>query len=159
MTIFANFARDISKKFTTMTTLSRRALTDGERTLAQSVFGEALVLDSIRICSSPLILKGYAMSPNGSIYFNPQDLADDFSLLSLPTQAWLVHELVHVWQIQQGIKVVRHALFDRRYRYALEEGKIFFQYGIEQQAQIVQDYFLKREKGEACEDLKACLPF
>ena len=71
----------------------------------------------------------------------------------------MIHEFVHVWQIQQGVKMVRHALFDRRYRYALKEGKAFFQYGIEQQAKIVEDYFLKREKGEACEDLKACLPF
>lgn len=71
----------------------------------------------------------------------------------------LVCQLIHVWQIQQGVKVVRQALFDRRYRYALKEGKAFFQYGLEQQAKMVEDYFLKREKGEACSDLKACLPF
>lgn len=159
MKTFADYVRSISEKFTSFATSSSRELTDGERALAQSVFGDALELDGIRICSSPLILKGYAMSPNGFIYFNPKDLADDFSRLSLQTQAWLIHELVHVWQIQQGIQVVRHALFDRRYRYALEEGKAFFQYGLEQQAKMVEDYFLKRERGEACSDLKACLPF
>ncbi|GAC1377645.1 MAG: hypothetical protein NVS3B3_01620 [Aquirhabdus sp.] len=159
MKALADITREISKKFSSLATLSSRALTEGERALAKSVFGDALKLDSIRICSSPLILKGYAMSPNGSVYFNPKDLSDDFSKLSLPTQSWLIHEFVHVWQMQQGIKVVRHALFDRRYRYILEEGKAFFQYGLEQQAKMVEDYFLKRERGEACSDLKACLPF
>jgi hypothetical protein len=159
MNLLANLARDISDKCTSLVVSSSRVLTAGERALAQSVFGNALELDSIRICSSPLILKNYAMSPNGSIYFNHKDLAADFSVLSLPTQSWLIHELVHVWQIQQGVKVVRHALFDRRYRYALVEGKAFFQYGLEQQAKMVEDYFMKREKGEACSDLKACIPF
>ncbi len=159
MKLLTKITRDMSLKLTSFAISSSRVLTNGERALAQSVFGDALILDSIRICSSPLILKGYAMSPNGSIYFNPKDLAADFSKLSLITQSWVIHELVHVWQIQQGVKVVRHALFDRRYRYALEEGKAFFQYGLEQQAKMVEDYFLKREKGEACSDLKACLPF
>jgi hypothetical protein len=159
MNLLADFARHIAKKISSLTTSSSRNLTFGEHALAQSVFGDALMLDSIRICSSPLILKNYAMCPNGSIYFNSKDLVSDFSQLSLPIQAWLIHELVHVWQIQQGMKVVRHALFDRRYRYALEEGKSFFQYGLEQQAQMVEDYFLKRERGEACRNMKERLPF
>jgi len=154
-----DFANDFFRKLTSLATSSSRVLTEGERALAKSIFGDELILETIRVCSSPLILKGYAMSPNGSIYFNQNDLSDDFSKLSLPTQSWLIHELVHVWQIQQGVKVVRHALFDRRYRYALKEGKAFFQYGLEQQAKMVEDYFLKRERGEACSDLKACLPF
>lgn len=159
MNALANFTRNISRKITSLATSSSRVLTDGERALAQSVFGDALALDSILICSSPWILKNYAMSPNGSIYFNPKNFYNDFSVLSLESQSWLIHELVHVWQIQHGISVVRHALFDRRYRYVLKEGKAFFQYGLEQQAKMVEDYFLKREKGEACSDLKACLPF
>ncbi len=159
MKTLVDIAKFLSRDITSFATLTSRALTDGERALAKSVFGDVLKLDSIQICSSPLILKGYAMSPNGSIYFNPKDLSADFSQLSLETQSWLIHELVHVWQIQQGVKVVLHALFDRRYRYALKEGKAFFQYGLEQQAKMVEDYFLKREKGEACSDLKACLPF
>ncbi len=94
MKLLTSFANDLSQKLTSLATSSSRILTDGERALAKSVFGDALVLDSIRICSSPLILKGYAMSPNGSIYFNPNDLSADFSKLSLPTQSWLIHELV-----------------------------------------------------------------
>jgi len=140
-------------------TLQRRVLTVGERALARSVFGDALGLDRVRLCSSRLILKNYAMSPNGSVYFNPNDFVADFSLTSLNTQAWLIHELTHVWQVQLGIAVFRRALVDRRYRYVLVAGKTFFQYGVEQQAQMVQDCFLMRARGEECEALKAVLPF
>ncbi len=136
-----------------------RTLTVGEAALARSVFGENLDLATIRLCSSRLILKNYAMSPNGSVYFHPEDLVDDFSVLSLELQSWLIHELTHVWQVQQGMKVVRRALLNRRYRYVLKEGKAFLQYGIEQQAQMVQDWFLRNARNEPCADLKACLPF
>ncbi len=136
-----------------------RLLTQGERTLAVYVFGDSLDIDNIHLCSSRLIIKNYAMSPNGSVYFHPDDLVDDFSVLSLELQSWLVHELTHVWQVQQGMKVVRRALLNRRYRYILKDGKTFLQYGIEQQAQMVQDWFLKSARNEPCADLKACLPF
>lgn len=136
-----------------------RTLTVGECALARSVFGESLDLTTIRLCSSRLILKNYAMSPNGSVYFHPDDLVDDFSLLSLELQSWLIHELTHVWQVQRGMKVVRRALLNRRYRYVLKDGKTFLQYGIEQQAQMVQDWFLRNARNEPCADLKACLPF
>lgn len=94
MKTLADITKFLSRDLTSLITVSSRVLTEGERVLAKSVFGEALKLDSIRICSSPLILKGYAMSPNGSIYFNPKDLSADFSQLSLETQSWLIHELV-----------------------------------------------------------------
>lgn len=154
-----NLYQRIHVRFTSLIIASSRKLTAGECFLAQSIFGEALDLASVRLCSSRFIMNNYALSPNGSVYFNPKNLSDDFSQCSLDSQSWLIHELVHVWQIQTGMKIVRRALLDRRYRYVLQEGKSFFQYGIEQQAQMVQDYFLKRERGEECRDLQACLPF
>lgn len=55
--------------------------------------------------------------------------------------------------------MVRRALFNRRYRYVLKEGKSFFAYGIEQQAKMVEDYFLKQQKGQDCTQLIDCIPF
>lgn len=136
-----------------------RPLSVPERHLAQSIFAEHLALDSIRICASQWIWRGYAISPNGHVYFHPDDYCADFAQQSLSRQAWLMHELTHVWQVQQGIKVVRRAMFDRRYDYVLEAGRAFLSYGVEQQAQMVQDYFLKRARGESCEALASCLPF
>lgn len=136
-----------------------RHLTEGERKLASQIFGDALILDEVKVIAHRLVLKHYAISPNGSIYFHPHDYRADFSLECLTLQAWLIHELTHVWQLQQGIAVVKEALFDRRYRYILQAGKCFWNYGIEQQAQMVQDYFLLSQRGQYCEELKQCIPF
>nr|WP_317199658.1 type IV secretion protein Rhs [uncultured Psychrobacter sp.] len=136
-----------------------RYLTSGEKALARSVFGDSLNLDAVELKTAWWVLKNYAVSPNGNIYFNPLDWIEDFSHTTLGKQSWLIHELTHVWQLQQGIKVVRGALLDRRYQYILKTGKSFFKYGIEQQARMVQDYFLRRERGQNCQDLQACIPF
>lgn len=137
----------------------RRYLVDGEKKLAETVFGSYLHLHTIEIVAHRWILNQYAMSPNGNIYFNPKQYCDDFSKQSLAMQAWFIHELVHVWQLQQGMAVIRKAIFDRRYHYVLTTGKSFFQYGIEQQAQMVQDYFIKFQRGEDCQTLQQCIPF
>lgn len=136
-----------------------RPLTMGERALAHSVFGDSLALDDIRLKTTWWVLKNYAVSPNGSIYFHPDDWIVDFSTQPLLTQSWLIHELTHVWQYQHGIKVVRGALRSRRYGYDLLPNKPFTAYGIEQQARMVQDYFVKSHRREDCRALQACIPF
>ena len=136
-----------------------RHLTAAEIDLAYSIFGTHLELSSIRLLASRWVLRGYAISPNGHVYFHPDDWREDFAQADLNIQSWLIHELVHVWQVQQGMAVVRRALLDRRYRYNLVQGKSFLSYGIEQQAQIVQDYFVRRAKGQDCTAWEGCLPF
>ena len=113
----------------------------------------------IKIIAHRMVLKNYGISPNGHVYFNEHDWCADFSQQSLGTQSWLIHELTHVWQIQQGIKVVRKAIFDRQYQYVLEQGKLFLSYGIEQQAQMVQDYFVRHAQGKQCDAYEHCIPF
>lgn len=137
----------------------QRELTDGEKSLVQSIFGEQINLDQPKIFASFWVMKGYAISPNGNIYFNPHDYLLDFSQARLGKQAWFIHEMTHVWQVQQGMKIIRRALFDRRYHYLLQAGKDFLSYGVEQQAQMVQDYFTQRELGQDCSALQQCLPF
>ncbi len=56
-----------------------RPLTQGEQLMAYSVFGDTLMLDDIRLKTAWWVLKGYAVSPNGTIYFNQQDWIADFS--------------------------------------------------------------------------------
>lgn len=134
-----------------------RALTIGEQQLARSVFGDAIQLEQVRLKTACWVIKGYAVSPNGHIYFHTQDFCADFSVQSLQIRAWLIHELTHVWQVQQGKQVFWRALFNRRYRYRL--GKRFEQYGIEQQARMVEEYYIRREMGKNCDAWRACLPF
>lgn len=139
--------------------LKKRYLTHGEKALAQSVFGEALYLDKIEIIAHRMVLKDYAISPNGNVYFHQKDWCEDFSKRNINEQSWLIHELTHVWQLQQGISVIRKALFDRRYAYILKAGKLFSQYGVEQQAQMVQDYFIQVKLGKNCDAFRECIPF
>lgn len=136
-----------------------RHLTLGERQIALSIFGDNLKLDSITLNTAWWVLKNYAVSPNGHIYFNQADFKPDFSHESLSLRAWLVHELTHVWQVQQGIGVFRKALFDRRYSYALQMGKPFLAYGVEQQARMVEDMYKQRECGQCNDALVALIPF
>ncbi len=136
-----------------------RSLTVDERTLAYSVFGDSLATHEIQLKTAWWVLKNYAVSPNGNIYFNQANWIDDFSTAALGKQSWLIHELTHIWQLQHGLKVVRGALINRRYSYVLQAGKPFFAYGIEQQARIVQDYFVRRHLGHDCQAFEDCIPF
>lgn len=136
-----------------------RLLTVGEIDLAYSVFGDSLNTSEIQLKTAWWVLKNYAVSPNGNIYFNSADWITDFSVASLGKKSWLIHELTHVWQLQRGLKVVRGALINRRYSYVLQAGKPFLNYGIEQQARMVQDYFVHRYLGQDCQAFEACIPF
>ena len=136
-----------------------RHLNDAEIALARTVFGEHIYLDNVQLKTAWWVLKNYAVSPNGNIYFHRDNWITDFTKVSLSKQGWLIHELTHVWQLQQGLKVVRGALINRRYGYELVIGKPFFDYGIEQQARMVQDYFIRRQRGQDCQKLMACIPF
>lgn len=136
-----------------------RPLTTGEIAIAKSVFGESLELGTVRLKTAWWVLKGYAVSPNGHIYFHPDDWSWDFSQDSLGKRAWLIHELTHVWQVQQGMAVVRRAIFNRKYRYTFKKGKSFFNYGIEQQAKMVEDFYVQRELGKDCTAWQECVPF
>lgn len=140
-------------------TKQKRALTQSERELAYFVFKDTLCTDTIELQTAWWVLKGYAVSPNGNIYFHKDDFCADFAVQPLHIRAWFVHELVHVWQVQQGMAVLRRAFFDRRYRYVLIEGKPFWRYGIEQQAKIVEDWYVRTQTNQECSLWQACIPF
>lgn len=146
-------------RFNAYFVVRQRHLTRHEVKLVRSVFANDIVLDQVRIVAHKAILKNYACSPNGNIYININQWQEDFSHTDIYCQSWFIHELVHVWQRQQGMPVVRHALFDRRYRYQLSKQKCFLDYGVEQQAQMVQDYFLSCCLGQPNIALAQCIPF
>lgn len=127
-----------------------RPLSPTEKKLARSVFGEVLYLDAIRIDTKAHI----SCQKHGIAYVS-----------YFTINAWgglrpeiLVHELVHVWQYQKlGGAYIPMALRAQQskegYNYGgLEElkaskarnGKITA-FNLEQQAEIIADYFLIRE--------------
>jgi hypothetical protein len=76
-------------------------------------------------------------------------------------RAHFVHELTHVWQYQNGRNLILTRPPLARYRYTLKPGKAFTRYGIEQQACIVADAYVARERGDAgaLAPYAAVLPF
>lgn len=106
------------------------------------------------------------MAPDGHLWFHPDSnlFCDDFCDRDLSLQGLFIHELVHVWQHQQGIflPLARHPFC--RYDYRLKPGVSFEKYGIEQQAEIVRHLFLLRNgksvKGApSLAELEAVSPF
>ena len=154
-----------------MTWLTRtppRGLTIGEEAAAWQVFGDAIDYDSVHIWArgfTPFQPRRTAVTPLGAIHFRPEDHLPDFSTC-WSDMAWLVHELVHVWQHQTGQWVIPRGLWERRYAYgALDPARPYRRYGIEQQAAIVEDWFRLtqgqppyRGSGSAAE-YQAVIPF
>ena len=127
--------------------MNGRSLTGAERALAETVFGNAIAYDRVRLSNRKwwwFQPRSIAMAPRGNIHFHPKgDLyCDDFCARDITDQGLFIHEMTHVWQHQQGIflPLARHPFC--RYDYAIKPGWSLKRYGIEQQAEIVRHYFM-----------------
>lgn len=135
-----------------------RLLTEGEKQLVRSVFGNAIKdLDKVEIRNRKFIFfqpRGTTMTPKGNIY-PAKNLrhVTDFSQGESYLQDHLIHEMTHVWQHQNGMNVLMRGLVSAiaKYDYVLEPGKPFERYPMEQQATIVEDY-LKSLQGKTQTD-------
>ena len=146
-----------------------RPLTEAERNLTASVFGDAIDYDAVRIHHRkwwPFQPRRVTMAPDGHIWLHPKSglWCDDFCARPLHAQGLFIHEMTHVWQHQKGIwlPLARHPFC--RYSYSLKPGWPLKRYGIEQQAEIVRHAFLLREGAKVpgappLEQYRSLLPF
>ncbi|ARJ41640.1 type IV secretion protein Rhs [Pantoea alhagi] len=129
---------------------SLRLMTPGEINMAKTIFGNAIIYSRVWIHYDSyfpfgLQSQNVAMAPNGEIYMRDYLYAHDFSAISdIGKQHTFIHELTHVWQYQKGMWVRTRGLFSwaASYHYDFNENKYLHDYTMEQQAQIVADYFL-----------------
>jgi len=128
-----------------------RLLTPGEMTLTRSIFGDAIDTGRVTIKRRkwfPLQPRRVTMAPRGHIHFHPQSSAycEDFAAAPLQRQALFIHEMTHVWQSQTrgSWYLVLHRHPWCRYDYAIKPGWQLEDYGIEQQAMIIQHAFMLR---------------
>lgn len=128
-----------------------RPLTEAERALARSIFGDALDCDGVTIRRRrwfPFQPGNTLMAPTGHLWVPPHSdhWSEDYGKERLGLQALFLHELTHVWQSQRRGKyylpLMRHPFC--RYDYAIRAGRRFELYGLEQQAEIVRHVFLLR---------------
>ncbi len=138
--------------------MSKRLLTAGEIALARTVFGDAIDYAAVRLHDRrilpPLIQHRHqAVAHADNISFPRSAYSDDFSLeADSKKQSVFIHELTHVWQHQNGVvsttkeairETLRHKFnYAKCYFYDLKPGKDLTHYNFEQQAAMVQDYFL-----------------
>jgi hypothetical protein len=149
--------------------MTSRALTPAEAALCLSVFGQAIDYGQVTIFNRKWWLfqsRRVTMAPDGNLWFHPKNdlFCNDFCRSPRNVQALFIHEMVHVWQHQQGVflPLARHPF--SRYDYELQPGKTFTEYGIEQQAEIVSHYFLLKtgarlKNGYGIADYLGLLPF
>jgi hypothetical protein len=138
---------------TRMKPLSLRRLTAGERALAAEVFGDGLDAGRVRLLALPLWSRAFVAGPRLMVW--PAKAArTDFASAATPlrTQAVFVHELTHVWQAQNGVRLILAKLKagDRpaSYAYDLAGDPDFTALNIEQQAMVVEHAFLA-ERGQS----------
>lgn len=137
-----------------------RDLSNAERALARRVFGDSLPFDRIRVTS----LKGFGNHPfvmpttEGAILINmgPEafdDLAGDVDSADGKPGQTFIHELVHVWQIEHdpfvtgwvtsGVLTQLKVFGTKPYNYDYpnSSGRRWRQFGIEQQAELVEEWY------------------
>ena len=124
-----------------------RSLTHGEAVMVNQLFSFAIDLSSVKIHEHKYAIfqsPNFVMTPNGEIYFPTAPLNPDFAIAPVEDIRVFMHEMVHVWQHQMGMWVKTRGLFSWyvNYKYELQNGKLLSNYGMEQQAGIISDYYL-----------------
>lgn len=124
--------------------INRRPLTENERILLESMYGESVHYGAIRIKHGGLPMIIYPGLTIGNTITFPRHWEAD----TAKRQALLVHEGCHVWQYQNfGPGYIPRALFEtlterNAYSVNFDEAKSFSDYDIEEQCEIVAEYFL-----------------
>lgn len=145
--------------------MAKRRLTAGEIALAQTLFGDSIDYDAVRLHNRRLLPFGIqekhqAMAYRSHTSFPRNAYSDDFSKeTDAQKQSVFIHELVHVWQHQNRVlstpreaarETLKHKFhYQQSYHYTLARNSDLTTYGFEQQAAIVQDYFLLTRHGIA----------
>jgi hypothetical protein len=141
-----------------------RTMTDDEKKIAKNVFGEKFNTDIVRIYERPHIITFFITLMKGGIFkaasfeniiffglpsfINEKmlEMIEKYKPPHVPSyngiadRPLLVHELTHIAQYQFKIPDNRQ---EKSYEYKLKDGKKFDDYGFEQQAEIVKDFYIR----------------
>ncbi|MCC7247854.1 MAG: DUF4157 domain-containing protein [Lysobacter sp.] len=169
MTTIAPFYSHTSTIGEKVRTVTNRSMTEWEIRQAKRVFGSALDYAAVTIADGSISAKvasagGYARTIRNVI---------NFPTGSSRSMSFMIHELTHVWQYQKtGISYIAKALWAQMtegYSYADDgktpedslkdartAGKTLYSYNLEQQGDILSDYYRRLQKGE---DTTAWDPF
>ena len=132
--------------------LKLRSLTPAEHDLARDLFGDGLSTARLKILCNPLWSRAFVAGPH-LISWPASRFEACFAAASLATRALLVHELVHVWQAQNGVNLILGKLRagdgPAAYLYELNDQTRFEALNIEQQAMVVEHAYRLSQGGAA----------
>lgn len=138
--------------------MTSRPLTEGEIKLAKSVFGDAINYKKVRLTDGhwPVVQKkNFAWAMCNTLYMYKY-YEPDFSKAGPHRRGLFIHEMAHVWQWQNKslkpvIGTIKQKLKQkfnyRAYPFVLDEKKDLMSYGVEQQAAMIQEYYLNKRAG------------
>jgi hypothetical protein len=138
--------------------MSERALTAGEIDLAKRIFKDSIDYSTVKIHNEKYVFfqpDESGMTPNGEIYVSGSETYKNDYAIEIPRlRGFFIHEMVHVWQYQLNILSLVGAATNERilnvfdyakaHKYELAPMKDLLKYRIEQQAQIIEDYYLQQ---------------
>ncbi|WP_444900381.1 hypothetical protein ACJJIX_20765 [Microbulbifer sp. VAAC004] len=137
-----------------------RKLTEGEVSLAKTVFGDEIDMTKVRITNRnfPFSEDNVSVTPSNTIWLG-QNYRGDFSSEDLKMMGHFIHEMGHVWQHQNKVWLKWAATklsmngkpYEENYHYKL--GGAFKAYNIEQQATIFEHQFYRNTYGNPHGDL------
>lgn len=129
-----------------------RNLTPAEIALATKIYKTSIDYAKVKVHDakySAIQPSNSGMTPKGEIYINGVYRAD-YGTASANLKAFFIHEMAHVYQYQLNIldpitaaigASIKNAFnYDKAYFYTLDAKKDLLDYGIEQQAQMIEDY-------------------
>jgi len=126
-----------------------RRLTFGETAMSRRLFKDAINYGLVKVHNAEYLPFGMqrnntVMTPNGEMYFPTGIFKEDFSTQLPDRQHLFMHEMAHVWQWQMGMFVRLRGLgsWAARYKYRLSVKKRLSNYGMEQQASLLSDYYI-----------------
>lgn len=153
----------------------KRPLRAGEIRLVEETFPPGIDTGAVRIVDGPgmnpvpaiafMSERNHALTFVNTIYYGT-GYADDFSAGDARARALLLHEMTHVWQyatigvpvfLARYVKDLASVMFRAPRMYDYKVGEPFAKARLEAQAQMVQNYYLRRANGHALDDLKASL--
>ncbi len=140
-----------------------RSLTKDEISYLKEFFKDSLDYSSVKIYNRVYLPvfhpKNGAMAPDGNIYIRGNCYRDNYGSADTPEhlRAFFLHEMLHVWQKQNNVmnllkesisENLKHNFnYNAAYNYKLESDKDFVDYGMEQQASILEDYYMLVKTG------------
>lgn len=143
-----------------------RRLTANEIQFAQTVFKNSIDYSKVWVHHGRLIpffqYEKVAMSPFGTMHFPKTLYAIDFTKENISKQHLFIHEMAHIWQYHLGLKLwLDGGILGIKggyrgnvcYRYDawLPEKTKLNQFNMEQQADIIADYFVFQKRDERTE--------